>query len=138
VATTDEDAIEFALTLERSYLAVVRGIRKIRVGRIVYLAFSGDGRQMGFAHPKEERDALLASDPLTFVRPHQRDLRYHWCEVRLDRIEIDELHELVLDAWGMVVPKRLFAARLAEADRRADEPAQRPGGIIRLTFSKKK
>jgi hypothetical protein len=29
--------------------------------------------------------------------------------VKLDRIDVDELHELVLDAWRMCVPKKVAA-----------------------------
>jgi hypothetical protein len=110
---TTHEVLEFALTLERSYEALVRGRVKVRVGRLVYLAFSRDETMMGFAHPKDERDALIASAPDTFLLPRPADLRYNWVVVRLDRIDHDEMRELVLDAWGMVVPKKLFAARLA-------------------------
>ena len=55
------DAVrELALSLPRSYEALVRGRVKFRVGRIVYLAFSRDEELMGFAFPKEEREALIA------------------------------------------------------------------------------
>ena len=50
---TIDDVRELALTLPRSYEALVRDRVKFRVGRIVYLAFSRDGTVMGFAFPKE-------------------------------------------------------------------------------------
>ena len=37
-------------------------------------------------------------------------MRYDWVEVRLDAIDEPEMRELVLDAWRMVVPKRVAAA----------------------------
>jgi hypothetical protein len=98
--------------LPRSYEVLVRDRVKFRVGRLVYLAFSPDERQMGFAFPKEERDALLAAEPEKFVRPRPSDLRYHWLEVRLAAIDREELRELVLDAWRMVVPRRVAEERL--------------------------
>lgn len=85
---------------------------KFRVGRIVYLAFSRDETEMGFAFPKEERAALVASEPEKFMMPGPSDLRYHWVEVRLAAIDDIEMRELVLDAWRMVVPKRVAAAHL--------------------------
>ena len=88
-----------------SYEVVVRGRLKFRVGRLVYLAFSADERLMGFAYPKEERDALIGSDPATFQMPRLADQRYNWAEVRLARIDDAEMRELVLEAWSMVVPK---------------------------------
>ena len=42
----------------RSYEVLVRDRVKFRVGSIVYVAFSHDETLMGFAFPKEERDAL--------------------------------------------------------------------------------
>jgi hypothetical protein len=107
---TVEDARAVASTLERSYEAVVRGELRFRVGQIVYVAFSRDETIMGFAFPKEERDALVASAPDTFLLPRPSDLRFDWVQVRLDAIDHDELREIVVDAWRMVVPKKVSAA----------------------------
>ena len=96
--------------LPRSYEVVVHGQIKFRVGQIVYVAFSRDETLMGFAFPKEERDALVASAPDTFLLPRPSDLRFDWVQVRLDAIDHDELRELVVDAWRMVVPKKVAAA----------------------------
>jgi hypothetical protein len=73
--TTIEAVRELALTLPRSYEALVRDRVKFRVGQIVYLAFSRDETQMGFAFPKEEREALVASEPHRFMMPEVFDLR---------------------------------------------------------------
>jgi hypothetical protein len=100
----------FALTLPRTTEALVRGRVKFRVGRIVYLAFSRDETEMGFAFPKEWRQALVDSEPDKFMMPSPSDLRYNWVVVRLATIDEVEMRELVLDAWAMVVPKRVAAA----------------------------
>ena len=107
---TIDDVRAVASELPRSYEALVRDRVKFRVGRIVYLAFSRDETVMGFAFPKDERDALIASAPQKFMLPGASDLRYHWVDVRLDAIDADEMRELVIDAWRMVVPKRVAAA----------------------------
>jgi hypothetical protein len=44
------------------------------------------------------------------MMPSRSDLRYHWVLVRLAAIDATEMRELVLDAWRMVVPKRVAAA----------------------------
>jgi len=62
---------------------------------------------MGFAFPKEEREALVASAPDTFLLPGPSDLRYHWVVARMAALDLDEMREIVLDAWRMVVPKRV-------------------------------
>jgi hypothetical protein len=108
VATID-DARAIASRLPRSYEALVRGRVKFRVGRIVYLSFARDETLMGFAFPKEEREAALETYPEKFLRPRPSDMRYKWLVVRLEAIDETELQELVLDAWRMVVPKGLAA-----------------------------
>ncbi|MBA2614980.1 MAG: MmcQ/YjbR family DNA-binding protein [Actinobacteria bacterium] len=108
MATSDE-VRSLATGLPRSYEVVVRGRVKFRVGRIVYLTFSRDETLMGFAFPKEEREALLETWPDKFMRPKPSDLRYNWAVARLEAIGREELEELVFDAWRMVVPKGLAA-----------------------------
>ena len=75
VVTIDE-VRALASLLPRSYEALVRDRVKFRVGRIVYLAFSRDESLMGFAFPKTEREALVASEPDKFLMPPKSDLRY--------------------------------------------------------------
>ncbi|MDQ1703019.1 MAG: hypothetical protein QOF57_2271 [Frankiaceae bacterium] len=107
------DAVrEIVRTLPRSYEVVVRDRVKFRVGQIVYVAFSRDEETMGFAFPKAEREAMIASDPETFLWPIPSDLRFNWLELRLDRVGDELLRELVLDAWRMCVPKKVAAATL--------------------------
>jgi hypothetical protein len=109
VSVTVDDVRAIVSPLPRSYEVLVRDRVKFRVGRIVYVAFSRDETTMGFAFPKDEREALVASEPDKFLMPPTSDLRYNWVVVRLDRLEHDELRELVLDAWRMVVPKKVAA-----------------------------
>jgi hypothetical protein len=108
VVTIDE-VRAVALTLPRSTEAFVRGRVKFRVGRIVYLAFSRDETLMGFGFPKEWREALVGSEPDKFMLPRESDLRYNWAVVRLAAIDSEEMRELVIDAWAMVVPKKVSA-----------------------------
>ena len=111
---TIEGVRELAMSLPRSYEALVRDRVKFRVGRIVYLAFSRDETLMGFAFPKEEREALVAAEPDKFMMPERSDMRYHWVVVRLSAIDDEEMREIVLDAWRMVIPKSVAAAHLGD------------------------
>jgi hypothetical protein len=106
---TIDDVRSIARELPRSYEAFVRGRVKFRVGRIVYLSFSRDGAVMGFAFPKQLREALVASESEKFSLPSAHDMRYHWVHVRLAALEADELRDLVEDAWAFTVPKRVAA-----------------------------
>jgi hypothetical protein len=107
---TLEEVRSVAAGLPRSSEAFVRGRVKFRVGRIVYLAFSRDETKLGFAFPKEFREALVESEPDKFLMPKPSDLRYNWAVVRLASIDEIEMQELVVDAWAMVVPKGVAAA----------------------------
>jgi hypothetical protein len=109
---TLDDVRAVALHLPRSYEALVRDRVKFRVGRIVYLAFSRDDTVMGFAFPKEQREALVASEPTKFMMPSTSDLRYNWVCVRLGALDQAEMQELVVDAWQMAVPKAVAAQYL--------------------------
>jgi hypothetical protein len=111
---TIEQARNVALGLPRSYEALVRDRVKFRVGQWVYLAFSRDETLMGFAFPKDEREALVASEPGKFQMPGAADLRCNWVVARLAAIDEEELREIVIDAWRMVVPKRVAAEHLGE------------------------
>jgi hypothetical protein len=105
VPVTVDDVRAVAAPLPRAYEVVVHDRVKFRVGRIVWLAFSRDETTMGFAFPKEEREALVASAPETFLMPEGGDLRYHWVVARMDALDVDEMREIVVDAWRMVVPQ---------------------------------
>jgi hypothetical protein len=110
VGVTIDDARTIAATLPRSYEALVRDQVRLRVGRTVYAAFDDDDTVMGFAFPREERDALVAAEPDKFLMPRPSDVRYRWVCVRLDAIDLDELRELLVDAWRMCVPKKVATA----------------------------
>jgi hypothetical protein len=111
---TADDIRKVALSLPRTKEALVRDQVKFRVGRIVYVALSRDERSMGFGFPKDERAALVAAQPEKFSMPIPSDMRYNWVQVRLDAIDEAEMRELVIDAWTMVVPKRVAAEYLGD------------------------
>jgi len=106
---TIHDVRAVASKLPRTTEALVGGRVKFRVGRIVYLAFSRDETVMGLAYPKEEREWLIGGSPDKFMHPIKSDLRYHWVLARLSALDENEMRELVVDAWRMVVPKSVAA-----------------------------
>lgn len=105
-----DDVRPLGTSLERSYEVYVRGRLKFRVGQLVYVAFSLDESVMGFAFPKEERAALVASDPRTFHLPSASDMRFNWVHADLAALDAEEARELVIDAWRMVVPQKVSRA----------------------------
>ena len=105
-----EDVRPLGSELERSYPVYVRGRLKFRVKQIVYVAFSLDETVMGFAFPKEEREALVRGEPRKFQLPAASDMRFNWVHADLAALERTEARELVVDAWRMVVPQKVSRA----------------------------
>ena len=106
------DVRAIATSLPRTSEHLIRDNVKFRIGRIVYAAVSPDEERLGFGFPKEERAALVASRPETFMMPLPSDERYQWVRARLAMLDVDELRELLVDAWCMCVPKKVRAAYL--------------------------
>jgi hypothetical protein len=105
-----EDVRPLGTELERSYEVYVRGRLKFRVRQIVYVAFSLDETVMGFAFPKEERTALVTGEPHKFQMPTAADMRFNWVHADLAALDAADARELVVDAWRMVVPKKVSRA----------------------------
>lgn len=103
-----EDVRAIALSLPRAYEALVRDQVKFRVGRIVFAALSPDETVLGFGFPREERAALIASEPEKFFWPVPSDMRYQWVRAWLAALDRQELRELVVNAWRMTVPKKVW------------------------------
>ena len=114
---TVEDVRRVALGLPGTTEHLIRDRVKFRVKRLVYVAFSRDETQMGFGFPREQRNALVESEPEKFLMPAPADLRYHWVEVRMSALGVEEMTELVTDAWTLVVPRRVAEEYLASRGR---------------------
>jgi hypothetical protein len=115
---TAGDVRACAMALPRTSEHLIRDQVKFRVGRIVYLALSPDETVLGFGFPREERDVLIASEPEKFFRPRPSDERYQWVRAWMSELSLAELHELIHDAWRMVVPKRVAAEHFGEPVQR--------------------
>jgi hypothetical protein len=113
---TAADVREVALSLPRTEEHLIREHVKFRVGKIVYASISPDETTLGFGFPKDQRDALIAGEPGKFAMPRLSDQRFHWAHARMAALGTEEMRELVIDAWRMVVPKKVIAAYLASVD----------------------
>ena len=107
-----DDVRAIAMSLPRTSEHLIRDHVKFRVGRIVYASVSPDEERLGFGFPREERAALVASRPETFMMPLPSDERYRWVRARLAMLDSGELRELLIDAWCMVMPKTIAASWL--------------------------
>ena len=107
---TVDDVRRVALALPGTTEHLIRDRVKFRVKQLVYVAFSVDETVMGFGFPKDQRLAMVESQPHKFLMPSPGDLRYNWLDVRMAQLEPEEMTELVTEAWTMVVPKRVAEA----------------------------
>jgi hypothetical protein len=56
-----------------------------------------------------EREALMQSDPETFyITPHYQD--YPAMLINLERVDPEELRELLIESWRIKAPKKLLRA----------------------------
>jgi len=68
-----------------------------------------DGATATVKATPEEQEALVGGDPQTYgVASHVG--RFGWTTIRLDRVDPDELRELVVEAWRRTAPRRAVAA----------------------------
>ena len=111
---TVEDVRRIAMALPRTTEHLIGDHTKFRVGRLVYASVSADEERLGFGFPKEERDALIAAEPAKFAMPRLSDQRFHWVHANMAAISPEEMRELVMDAWRMVVPKKVALAHCGE------------------------
>jgi hypothetical protein len=107
---TADDVRAVCRPLPRSSEHLVHDRVKFRVGRIVFAAFSRDETVLGFGFPKPERAALVAARPQIFRLPRESDLRFNWVEAVAAELSPAEMAELIVDAWAMTVPKKVWSA----------------------------
>ena len=110
MAVTDTEVLDYAATLpessEREYLeeSTIFTFRGRGIGMV-----SADGRHLFVKALRSERDAMVESDPETYAEWWASG-RFGWVKIRLDRIELEEARELVLEAWRLTAPKKLVRA----------------------------
>jgi hypothetical protein len=92
-------------------------------------AAAPDGPILGARVPDlGAKEALLAAQPdVYFTTPHFDG--YPAVLVRLERIDLAELEELVVEAWLTRAPKRLATAFLASAADKTTPPVRGAGGL---------
>jgi hypothetical protein len=88
---------------------------RVRGKLFAWEARERDGGGLGIRVEREEKSLILESSPdVYFSSPHYEG--WPGVQVRLERIEREELRERLEDAWLIQAPKRLAAAYLAARD----------------------
>jgi hypothetical protein len=79
-----------------------------RVRDKIFVIMGIDGGSASVKASLEAQQALVASDPETFSVSAYTG-RYGWTTVNLDRVEPEEMRELIEEAWRRTAPKKLVA-----------------------------
>ena len=80
----------------------------------MFAALSRDETIIGFGFPREERAALVESDPVRYLLPPASDMRYQWVCARMAELDPELLRDHLLEAWSMCVPKKVSSEYLAD------------------------
>jgi hypothetical protein len=104
-----DEARRLALSFPEAAEKETWGHPTFRVREKMFMAMDVDGASVTVKAAKEAQAALVGSEPETFSIPAYVG-RHGWVEARLDRVDPEELGELVEEAWRMTAPKRLVKA----------------------------
>lgn len=90
---------------------------RVRGKLFAWEARERDGGGLAVRVDRDEKDLILGANPdVYFSSPHYEG--YPAVQIRLQRIERDELFERLEDAWLVQAPKRLAREYLAESPQR--------------------
>jgi len=78
----------------------------LRVNNKMFASGMTGSRTMTVKTSKEEQGALIAESPEVFSIPAYVG-RFGWVQVDLSKVDKQELHELVIEAWRRTAPKKL-------------------------------
>jgi hypothetical protein len=113
---TIEQVRQLALALpETAEVPAWEGELTWRVRNKIFVMGAPESTHVTVKTSKEEQQELCAADPETF-RFAAYVGRFGWTSVQLSTVDIDELGDLIRDAWRRTAPKTLLR-KLAEDHR---------------------
>jgi hypothetical protein len=80
-----------------------------RVRDKMFMALAADGRSASVKATREAQAALVGSEPDTFSIPAYVGV-HGWVGIALERVDAQEMAELVEDAWRLTARKRAVRA----------------------------
>lgn len=98
---------EIALSLPEAEERETWGHATFRIRNKLFAMMAADEATASVKCVQEEQRACIGSDPDTFYMPPYVG-KHGWVGIVLERIDRDELTELVTEAWRMTAPKRLL------------------------------
>lgn len=81
-----------------------------RVRDKIFASLDDSDTVLGFSIDRDERGGLISSNPKTFFLKDGHDDKYHFARAHLAELDLDELTELLTEAWRRIAPKTLVRA----------------------------
>jgi hypothetical protein len=106
---TGEEVRRVALSFPEAVEKETWGHPTFRVRDRMFAAMDEAGTSMSVKAAREAQAALVGSEPETFFVPSYVG-QHGWVGVRLERVDPEEMGELIEDAWRATAPKRVVAA----------------------------
>jgi hypothetical protein len=106
---TGDDVRRVALSFPEAVEKETWGHPTFRVRDKMFAAMDEAGTSMSVKAAREAQAALVGSEPETFFVPSYVG-QHGWVGVRLERVDPEEMGELIEDAWRATAPKRVVAA----------------------------
>jgi hypothetical protein len=94
-----------ALSLPETEERETWGDATFRVRNKIFVIMQMDGKRASIKAPRDEQQALVSENPAAYYLP-EYVAQHGWIGVRLPRARIDEVRELVIEAWRMTATKR--------------------------------
>jgi len=106
MALSWEDVVTLAMRLPGTELSTSYRQPALKVKGKLFARLREEGNAISIAASFDERDALMAADPEAFfITDHYRN--YEWVLVRLERVPLPVLEELLTAARRRALPARL-------------------------------
>jgi hypothetical protein len=117
MAVKFEAVRKFVLSLDNVEEVKSYGTPGFKIGGALFVRLKEDGETLVVRTGFDERDEMIATAPeIYFVTEHY--LNYKWILVRLARIELDALQDLLRGAWRMAVAEKLSAKKTRSGGRK--------------------
>lgn len=108
---TAEQLEEFALSLPEAYETPHFGRRSFRIGKKIFATMTADGREaMVTVKPPDKLETLLAAMPDVFFSYGGWTTRNGSLGVRVAKVKVELMRDLVLDSYRRVAPRRCLTA----------------------------
>lgn len=104
---TAETVRQVALALPETEEKLAWSMPTFRVRGKIFCSLSDDEESMGFKISKEERAELVAAEPEKYFFIPSHDANFNFARLRLAAVEVDELREVITEAWRLTAPRRL-------------------------------